>query len=90
MPPKKNKIHCLKVLPKYYSDLKNGNKTFEIRKNDRNFKTGDILVLSEYDPETKERTASKNLYFEVTYILDNVKYLQEGYVCMGIIVYKAN
>lgn len=84
MPPKRNKIHHLKVLTKYYNDLKNGNKTFEIRKNDRDFRTGDILVLSEYDLETKEYTASKNLYFKVTYILNNTTYLQKGYVCMGI------
>jgi len=80
----------LKVLPKYYNDLKNGKKTFEIRKNDRGFRTGDILVLSEYDPVTKERTAAKHLYFKVTYILEDARYLQEGYVCMGLIVYKAN
>lgn len=42
-------IHELKIKPQYYEDIKIGIKTFEIRKNDREFKLGDILILNEYD-----------------------------------------
>lgn len=78
------KIHYLKIMPKYYDSLKHGYKPFEIRKNDRDFKVGDILTLQEYDIEAKEYTESDELYFDITYILDDVQYLQDGYICMGI------
>ena len=78
------KMHCLKIMPKYYDSLKHGYKPFEIRKNDRDFKVGDVLTLQEYDIETKEYTESDELYFDITYILDDSEYLQDGYVCLGI------
>ena len=44
----KRKLHELKIHPKYYSELKSGNKTFEIRKNDRDFQEGDEVKFSEW------------------------------------------
>ena len=41
-------IHKLKLNAAHYDDSASGIKTFEIRKNDRNFKVGDILELREY------------------------------------------
>ena len=43
------KTHELKINPIYFSELEQGHKTFELRKNDRNFEVGDQLVLSEYE-----------------------------------------
>ena len=40
-------IHELKIWPKYYEEVSMGHKTFEIRKNDRDFKKGDTLILKE-------------------------------------------
>ena len=40
--------HELKINPQYYEDVKIGLKPFEIRKNDREFKLGDILVSVSY------------------------------------------
>lgn len=44
------KIHKLKTWPDYFEAVLNGEKTFEIRENDRGFQKGDIVVLEEYDP----------------------------------------
>lgn len=44
------KLHDLKVLPEYYKDIASGRKSFEARKNDRDFEVGDILRLREYHP----------------------------------------
>ncbi|GAB2021708.1 hypothetical protein RyT2_07820 [Pseudolactococcus yaeyamensis] len=38
-------IHRLKLHSDYFEAVKNGIKTFEIRKNDRGFKVGDTLIL---------------------------------------------
>lgn len=44
------KTHNLKTLPIYFDAVARGDKTFEIRNNDRDFQTGDTLVLKEFDP----------------------------------------
>lgn len=42
--------HELKTWPLYFEAVANGSKTFEIRKNDRDFKADDVLVMCEYEP----------------------------------------
>ncbi|MFP7215891.1 DUF3850 domain-containing protein [Lactococcus garvieae] len=43
------KTHELKLDIKYFDEVKSGKKNFEIRKNDRDFKVGDILVLKAFN-----------------------------------------
>ena len=40
--------HYLKISPYYINEVIEGNKTFEVRKNDRNFQVGDVIILQEY------------------------------------------
>ena len=56
-------IHRLKILHEYFEAQKNRVKTFEIRKNDRNFKVGDSLMLYEIDPKTKQKNYCKNTHY---------------------------
>ncbi len=44
-------VHKLKCWPVYFEAIGDGRKTFDVRKNDRNFQVGDLLHLDEYDPE---------------------------------------
>lgn len=44
------KKHNLKTWPEYFRAVRNREKTFEVRLNDRDFKVDDILVLKEFDP----------------------------------------
>ena len=53
------KTHDLKTWPEYFAEIATGNKTFELRKNDRNFEPGDVLILQEWNPETKDYTGCK-------------------------------
>lgn len=41
-------IHAVKILPEYFNKIINGQKSYEIRKNDRDYKVGDCLALNEY------------------------------------------
>lgn len=41
--------HELKIMPRFYRQIVNKTKTFEIRKNDRDFKIGDTIRLREYN-----------------------------------------
>ncbi len=45
------KVHELKTWPEPFEAIRRGMKTCEIRKNDRDFKAGDILELVEWDPK---------------------------------------
>lgn len=72
-------IHELKILPEYFEAVVSGNKCFEIRKNDRNYKKGDILRLNEY--QEGQYTGDVHVA-EITYITDYAQ--QDGYVVLGI------
>ncbi|WP_270275165.1 ASCH/PUA domain-containing protein, partial [Enterococcus faecalis] len=72
-------IHELKILPEYFEAVVSGNKRFEIRKNDRNYKKGDILRLNEY--QEGQYTGDVHVS-EITYITDYAQ--QDGYVVLGI------
>lgn len=65
------RTHVLKIREPYFSDILNGLKTFEIRKNDRNYKVGDRLTLQLY-PYSNDITKEKELSVEITYILKDV------------------
>ena len=63
------RVHQLKILPGYFLSVRDGSKTFEIRRNDRKFACGDVLILQEWDDKKEEYTGR----FEVriaTYITD--------------------
>ena len=85
-------LHELKILPKYFKDVKKGVKTFELRKNDRNFKVGDVLVLEEYDSSIqwedvngkKVNYSGEKVLRTVTYVLSNIDGLDKEYVILGI------
>jgi hypothetical protein len=61
--------HRLKTWPEYLKAVLSGKKTFEIRKNDRDFRVNDLLLLQEYNPKTVKNTG-RELLVEVTYITD--------------------
>lgn len=71
-------VHELKIWCEFFEAVIKGFKTFEIRKNDRNFKVGDILLLMEYDHKNDKYTGRVKDY-EVTYIMSmNTPFLTLG------------
>ena len=56
-----------KILPEYFEAVASGKKKFELRLNDFDINEGDVLVLEEWDSETKEYTGRK-LEKKVTYV----------------------
>jgi hypothetical protein len=61
------KVHKVKSWPKLFAAAKNGEKQHELRKNDRDYKVGDLLVLQEFDPETQSYSGCE-ICVEITYI----------------------
>ena len=76
------KVHELKIQPEYYEAVVSGEKTFEVRKNDRGFITGDLLVLKEWNGETfTGRTIRK----KISYMIAGVDGIMPGYCVLGIV-----
>lgn len=53
-----NKIEK-KIWPEYFQQVLDGKKTYDLRLNDFEINEGDILVLKEWDPNTKDYTGRK-------------------------------
>ena len=76
-------IHELKTAPEYFEAVISGEKTFEVRKNDRPFQKGDLLALNEYD-RTEETYSGRSCLVYIDYILKDPVYCKDGYVIMSI------
>ena len=87
------KLHELKILHKYLVEVDLGNKTFELRKNDRDYQVGDLIRF--IDIREDDSTANKNqiepnidenTLYRITYVLKDVeKYgLAKDYFILAI------
>jgi len=85
-------VHELRCWPQYFQAVWDGDKTFEVRRDDRGgFEVGSILFLREYDPELDERPAGdrytgRKLTARVTYVLKGGAGfgVESGFVVLGI------
>ena len=57
-----------KAWPKFFEKVASGKKTFDTRLNDFKCAPGDILVLREWDPKTKDYTG-RILEKKITFVL---------------------
>lgn len=57
----------LKIQRKYFEDIFFRGKRFEVRKNDRNFKVGDIYTLREFE---KGEYTGRELTIKITYVME--------------------
>lgn len=73
--------HNLKTWPGYFQATWVGDKTFEIRKNDREFKERDEIVLEEWEPGNMEYTGRVIEGF-IRYMTDYEQ--KQGYVVLQI------
>lgn len=59
--------HKKKVWPEYFQKILEGEKTYELRLADWECKPGDILLLQEWDPESK-KFSGREIEKVVTYV----------------------
>lgn len=77
-------LHYLKTWPEYFEAVDLGEKTFEIRKNDRGFAEGDWLLLRCFEPEHEIYTGDWTVR-RVDYILNGGSFgLEKNFVIMSI------
>lgn len=80
-------LHRLKTVQPFFNAVWNGEKLFEVRKNDRDFQPDDHLLLQEYDPARREDEAytGARIICAITYILHGGQFgIEPGYVVLGI------
>lgn len=77
------KVHDLKIEPKYFQDIIDDRKRFEIRKNDRDYRDGDVLFLREWK---NGKYTGREIRCIVPYVLKNVDGLSDGYAILSICV----
>jgi len=75
--------HELKCWSSSFVPMAGGLKNFELRKNDRDFKVGDVLFLREWNPDTDY--TGNTLYVRVMWILYEGFGLPEGYCIMSTV-----
>lgn len=81
-------LHEVKINKEYFEAVRNNKKRFEIRKDDRNYKIGDMMLLKEIIPTGKDNkmmyTGDEELV-KITYKLDGGSYgLEKGYCILSI------
>lgn len=77
---REQKIHQIRIGTSYFEDACSNEKSFELRKNDRGYKEGDILELMEF---IDGRNTGRMVQKLVTYILEDYTGLEEGYCIMA-------
>ena len=77
-------IHRLKILDIFADDILEGNKTFELRYNDRNYQKGDFIKFVVVDGEghVSRHPLGREL-FQIVYFLEGWG-LKDGYAALGI------
>jgi hypothetical protein len=77
------RIHELKTWPDFFGRVVSGEKTFEIRHDDRGFRVGDVLWLREWSKA--KGYSGREVHRRVTYLLGGAwPGLTLGYVAMAI------
>ena len=72
--------HQIKLKAEFFDDAVAGRKSFELRKNDRNYKEGDMLEMEEIkDGKKTGRKCSKR----IVYMMENFEGLEDGYCILG-------
>jgi hypothetical protein len=75
-------VHEVKVWPEFYRALESGEKTFELRKDDRGYHVGHVLRLLEWYPGSR-LYSGRRMDRTITYVLSGFG-VERGYVVLGL------
>lgn len=81
--------HRLKIFVKYADAIMSGSKTFEIRKNDRDYEVGDSIVFNVVADDCHSFQEAvghpfNGATYRIDYILDDFEGLAQKYVALAI------
>lgn len=79
--PREAQVHEIKLGAEFFDDVLKCKKTFEVRKNDRDYRVGDLLLLKEFkNGEETGRTCKRR----VGYMLEDYNGVMDGYCVMAM------
>lgn len=81
LPARSFRTHFLKIRACYADDVYAGNKPFEIRKNDRDYRVGDHIIFNVID-DLPEHPLNK-LVYKITYVFNEFG-VADDYAILGI------
>lgn len=77
--------HKIKIDKAYADAVLSGEKTFEVRNNDRGYQKGDLISFKVMDGALRDTTHElNNMTFEITYVLGSFVGLAPNYVAFAI------
>lgn len=76
-------IHELGIKVTFFKAIETGEKTFEIRENDRGFQRGDFIRFKVKPDDPMEPSYKVDALYEITYVLSGWG-LENGFVALGI------
>lgn len=79
-PAKERKIHDIRIAKMYFKDYLSGHKKFELIKNDKDYKPGELLHLMEYDDGDATGVV---INAAITWVEKEKNGLKEGYCILG-------
>lgn len=82
-------FHDVKIWPKWFDAVRDGKLNFNVRRNDRDYKVGDTLVMQEFNPGTgvySDRKIEKKITYVETGDADRhgMPGIQHGYAVLGL------
>lgn len=88
------KIHELKTISVFFDMVLTGVKPYEIRKNDRPYNVGDIVILKEVDNDDRNKYTGREINAHITNIVDyeilkrhNIKAIEQNIVILTIAMF---
>lgn len=76
-------IHELGVIETFFKPIETGERTFEIRQNERGFQKGDLIKFTVVSDVLHRTLYTVDDLYEITYVLSGWG-LKSGYVALGI------
>jgi hypothetical protein len=78
-------VHRLKTWPAQFARVACGDKTFEVRRDDRAYQAGDALELVEWDPFGTPNETGRQLTVDVLFVMPGGEFgVEKGFVVMSL------
>ncbi len=77
-------LHSLKTWPPYFDHIRSGKKTFDVRKDDRDYRVGDLIYFEEYIPDKRKFTGERHPAL-ISYKLNGGQFgIEPGFCVLGL------
>lgn len=80
--------HDVKCWPSSFIEVISGQKTLDVRRNDRDYRQGDVLLLREWNPHIRDLTTGKftgrTCQRRITHVLTGGDGIEAGFVALSI------